>query len=78
MLKIAVENRQNGQPIGQKEIPLTSFVNGKEDDDEIDQMQKDKKFNLYTMDNKRKLNTEIRLKLHWIYSKINLLEDLRL
>lgn len=39
-------------------------------------MTKDSKYRLQ-LNNMLETETEIRVKLHWIYSKVNLLEDLR-
>ena len=71
-LTLTVENRQSGEVLGTRKIPLKDLSEGAE----IDQMTKDKKYTLQ-QSNGRETDTEIRVKLHWIYSKVNLLEDLR-
>ena len=69
-MKLIVEDRFTNKSIGQKIISLQTLS---EDPKEIDQMTKDKK---YDLDGPSNENGKIRLKLHWIYSKVSLLEDI--
>ena len=68
-LKITVEDKQTGETLGTAAVSFSFFT---EDEKSIDQLAKDMKVRLLGGAE----NAELRLKLHWIYSKVNLIEDL--
>lgn len=68
-LKLTVEDKQSGEVLGTANVSLAFFT---EDEKSIDQLAKDMKVRLEGGVE----GAELRLKVHWIYSKVNLLEDL--
>lgn len=68
-LILSVEDRQSGEILGTASVSLGFFT---QDEKSIDQLAKDMKVKLQGGAE----GAELRLKLHWIYSKVNLLEDL--
>jgi len=68
-LMLSVEDRQSGEIMGTASVSLGFFT---QDEKSIDQLAKDMKVKLVGGAE----GAELRLKLHWIYSKVNLLEDL--
>ena len=68
-LRLTVEDRQSGEVLGTASVSLGFFT---EDEKSIDQLAKDMKVKLEGGAE----GAELRLKVHWIYSKVNLLEDL--
>ena len=64
-----IEDKQTGETLGTAAVSFSFFT---EDEKSIDQLAKDMKVRLLGGAE----NAELRLKLHWIYSKVNLIEDL--